>query len=66
MYDIAKPKLIPITDDNIVLVNNQQIKITGFSNVYGNIQGKHHSVYVLEDTSHPCNLGANYIQQHGF
>ena len=65
--DRAKSKLIPITDDNIVLANNQQIKITGFSKVYGKIQGQQHSmnVYILEDTSHPFILGANYMQQNG-
>ena len=65
--DRAKSKLVPITDDNIVLANNQQIKITEFSKVYGKIQGKQHSVdmYVLEDTPHPFILGANYMQQHG-
>ena len=65
--DRAKSKLIPITDDNIVLANNQQIKIIGFSKVYGKIQGQQHSVdvYDLDDTSHPFILGANYMQQHG-
>ena len=59
--------MIPITDDNIVLANNQQIKITGFSKVYGKIQGQQHSVdvYDLEDTSHSFILGVNYMQQHG-
>ena len=35
--------------------------------MYGIIEGKQHSVevYVLEDTSHPLILGANYMQQHG-
>ena len=73
MYDFlpdrGKSKLIPIIDANIVLANNQQIKtkITGFSKVYGTIQGQHHSVdvYVLKNTSHPCILGNSYIQQHG-
>ena len=39
LYDFlperAKSKLIPITDDNIVLDNNQQIKITRFSKFMG-------------------------------
>ena len=66
--DRAKSKLIPITDDNIVLANNQQIKITGFSKVYGKIQGQQHSVdvYILEDTSHPFILGANYCKFGNF
>ena len=34
LFDRVKSKLIPVTDDNIVLANNQQIKITGFSHVY--------------------------------
>ena len=64
----ARSKLIPITHDNIVLANNQQITFTGFSKVYGKIQGQQHSVdvSVLKDTSHPFILGANYMQQHGF
>ena len=59
--------MIPITDDTICFANNQQIKITGCATVYGNIEGQQHSVevYVLEDTSHPLILGANYMQQHG-
>ena len=61
--DRDKSKLILITDDNIVLTNNKQIKITGFSKVNGKIQGHQHSVdvYVLKDTSNI--LGANYMQQ---
>ena len=67
LSDRAKSKLIPITDDTICLANNQQIKITGCATVYGNIEGQQHSVEVsvLEDTSHPLILGANYMQQHG-
>ena len=36
--DRAKSKLIPITDDNIVLANNQQIKLLDFQKFMGKLK----------------------------
>ena len=65
--DRTKSKLLPITGVTICFANNQEIKITGCTTIYGIIQSQQHSVevYVLEDMSHPLILGANYMRQHG-
>ena len=59
LSDRAKSRLLPISDGNIVLANNQEIHITGCATIYGQIQDQKHSmeVYILEDTSHPLIFG---------
>lgn len=65
--DKAKSKLTPMTEDAIILANNQEIQIVGYTKIQAIIQGKRHfiDVYVIHETSHPLILGVHYMQSHG-
>ena len=60
----CKSNLISLNNGNIVLANNQTIKIDGISTVECTIRGKLYvfDVYILQETSHPLILGIEFFK----
>ena len=63
----SKSKLSPVSDNKIVLANNQDIHISGCAQIQATIQNTRHliDVYVIQETSHPLILGVQYMDAHG-
>ena len=62
-----KSELLTVTNNKIILANNQEIQIDGIATITGIIEGNQTSfdVYVLKDTSHSLLLGTEYLRPNG-
>ena len=62
-----KSELLTVTNNKIILANNQEIQIDGIATITGIIEGNQTScyVYVLKDTSHSLILGTEYLRSNG-
>ena len=62
-----KSELLTVTNNKIILANDQEIQIDGIATITGIIEGNQTSfdVYVLKDTSHPLILGTEYLRSNG-
>ena len=62
-----KSELLTVTNNKIILANNQEIQIDDIATITGIIEGNQTSfyVYVLKDTSHSLILGTEYLRSNG-
>ena len=62
-----KSELLTVTNNKIILANNQEIQIDDIATITGIIEGNQTSfdVYVLKDTSHSLLLGTEYLRSNG-
>ena len=62
-----KSELLTVTNNKIILANNQEIQIDGIATITGIIEGNQtrFDVYVLKETSRPLILVTVYLRSNG-